>query len=149
MPLFKSHREPSPEPVQETPTRKGSIFSRRYRDNSPNAPTSATATAGEPMHDGTADNNRRGGGGFFSRHRSPSSSDDSSMATGRSSTMNSGHRLHNSKFSNDPSIIAAKQKVSDAEGAEKDADRALVQARAAVREAKDHVKRLEREIEEE
>lgn len=36
-----------------------------------------------------------------------------------------------------------------AEAAERDADRALFAARAAVREARDHVKRLEREAAEE
>ena len=140
MPLFKSHREPSPtpEPVQEAPNRKGSIFSRRHRSNSPVAP--------EPAHE-EMNGSRRGG--FFSRNRSLSSSDDSSMRTGRSSTVNSGHKLHNSRFSNDPSIIAAKQKVNDAEAAEREADKALIQARAAVRDAKQQVQNLEREIEEE
>jgi hypothetical protein len=45
----------------------------------------------------------------------------------------------------DPSIIAARERVMNAESAEKDADRALVAARAAVKEAREHIKRLERE----
>ena len=49
----------------------------------------------------------------------------------------------------DPSIVAAKQRVADAEAAERNADRALVQARAAVREAKEEIRRLEREAAEE
>lgn len=58
----------------------------------------------------------------------------------------SGLRSH--RF-NDPSIISARQKVSEAEEAERQADRALVEARATVREARQHVKNLEREIEQE
>ena len=50
---------------------------------------------------------------------------------------------------NDPSVVAARQRVSDAEAAEREADRALMQARAAVRDARDHVKRLEQEALEE
>ena len=49
----------------------------------------------------------------------------------------------------DPSIINAKQRVADAEVAEKNADRALHEARAAVREAREDIKRLEREAAEE
>ncbi|RDL35458.1 uncharacterized protein BP5553_07389 [Venustampulla echinocandica] len=45
----------------------------------------------------------------------------------------------------DASIVAARQRVMSAEAAEKDADRALVQARHAVKDARDHVKRIERE----
>ena len=43
----------------------------------------------------------------------------------------------------------ARQKGSDAESSEREADRALGQARAAVREAREHVKMLEREALEE
>jgi hypothetical protein len=39
--------------------------------------------------------------------------------------------------------------VINAEAAEREADKALLTARAAVREARDHVKRLEREAAEE
>jgi hypothetical protein len=49
----------------------------------------------------------------------------------------------------DPSIVAAKEKVTDAQDAEKAADKALNEARNAVKEAVDHVKRLEKEIAEE
>lgn len=49
----------------------------------------------------------------------------------------------------DPTIAAARQKVSDAESFEREADHALNQARAAVREAREHVKILEREAVEE
>jgi hypothetical protein len=49
----------------------------------------------------------------------------------------------------DPSINAARQKVADAEAAEREADKALMAARASVREAKQQVKNLEKEAEEE
>jgi len=49
----------------------------------------------------------------------------------------------------DASITAARQRVAGAEAAEREADRALMQARAAVREAREHVKRLEHEAAEE
>lgn len=49
----------------------------------------------------------------------------------------------------DPSIIAARERVLSAETAEREADRALVQAKAAVKEAREHVGMLEREAEEE
>ncbi|KAF9063430.1 hypothetical protein BDP27DRAFT_1232179, partial [Rhodocollybia butyracea] len=45
------------------------------------------------------------------------------------------------------SVMAARQKVSDAEESEKAADRALQQARNHVKEARDHVKFLEKEAE--
>ena len=49
----------------------------------------------------------------------------------------------------DPSISAARERVMSAEMAEREADKALMTARAAVREAREQVKRLEREAEEE
>ena len=54
------------------------------------------------------------------------------------------HRDHE-----DASIVDARQRVANAEAAERDADRALIQARAAVRDARAHVKRLENEAAEE
>jgi hypothetical protein len=45
----------------------------------------------------------------------------------------------------DESITAARQRVAGAELAEREADRALLQAREAVREAREHIKLLERE----
>jgi hypothetical protein len=49
----------------------------------------------------------------------------------------------------DQSIIAARQKVADAENAEQHADKALHAARMAVKEARRHVKNLEAEAAEE
>lgn len=45
----------------------------------------------------------------------------------------------------DSSITAARERVMSAEAAERDADKALLMAKNAVREAREHVKRLERE----
>ena len=173
MPLFGSKRSEfsgSPPPISNTnnnnaayddsrPSRGGSIFSRRHRSTSPSMTSGTQYNAdgrggyNEPVN--SYDNTSRSGkrsGGLFSRRRSSSLSDDgTSMATTNSAgRRGSGrNRLHNSKFSNDPTIIGARQKVSDAEDAERQADRALIEARAAVREAKQHVKNLEREAEEE
>ena len=47
----------------------------------------------------------------------------------------------------DPSIVAARERVLAAERAEKDADIALQQARHSVRDAREHVRRLEIEAE--
>lgn len=46
----------------------------------------------------------------------------------------------------DPSIVAARQKVHDAEEAEAAADRALYLARLAVKEVRDHLKNMEKEF---
>lgn len=55
---------------------------------------------------------------------------------------------HSNDVDRDPSILAAHEKVTLAERAEKDADKALMQARARVKEAREHVKILEREAHE-
>ena len=54
------------------------------------------------------------------------------------------HRSHE-----DPSIMAAREQVLRAENAEREADKALIASRKAVKEARDHVKHLEREAAEE
>lgn len=54
--------------------------------------------------------------------------------------------LHRNRHE-DPSIAAARERVFAAERAERDADLALQQARVSVRDARDHVKRLELEAE--
>lgn len=45
--------------------------------------------------------------------------------------------------------MRARERVLSAEAAEREADRAMLAARAAVKEARDHVRRLEREAAEE
>lgn len=56
---------------------------------------------------------------------------------------------HNNGIGRDPTILNAREKVTNAEAAEADADRALLQAREMVKEAREHVKILEREAIEE
>ena len=130
MPIFKSHQaQPSPPPPQpqaNSPSRSRSIFSKRNNyDRSPS-----------PTYDDYNGGSSRSGG-FFSRRRSSSSSERNGFANG------------NADLRNDPTIRAARQKVSDAEAYEREADRALGAARAAVREAREHVRMLEREALEE
>ncbi|KIW66937.1 hypothetical protein PV04_06219 [Phialophora macrospora] len=130
MPLF-GHKNTAPEP---TPTHAHTTKP-RYSNSSADSST------------------RRG---FFSRRRSSSlSSSDLDNRNNRhgsnklshGSTRNSGGLFHRNH--EDASIIAARERVLSAETAEREADRALIQARAAVQEARNHVKVLEREAEEE
>lgn len=129
MPLFRSSSRsndsvPPPPPAQTNHrSRGGGLFGRR--SDSPEQcdrgnGNGAQSTRSSPSHGS-------GGGGFFSRRRSSSSS-----------------RSPNLKH--DPSILAARQKVADAEAAESAADRALNEARVAVRGAKEQVKMLEQEV---
>ena len=158
MPLFGHKNQPEPvidEPqaYNEQPNRKRYLLSRRHRSTSPNGvPMNArnnNANGYADDHNNTRSSTRSGG--FFSRRRSHSSDDSMTHGSTRSG---SGHGMGfnspiHGKHLNDPSIMAARQKVAEAEEAERQADRALVEARASVREAKEHVKNLEREIEEE
>jgi len=50
------------------------------------------------------------------------------------------------RIRDDPSIRGAREKVAEAENAEKEADRALNEARKRVRLARHHVQSLEREV---
>ena len=77
-----------------------------------------------------------------SRHST--SSDGSRLSSG---SRRSGGFLHRNQ--EDPSISDARQRVASAEAAEREADRALVQARTAVRDAREHIKRIEMEAAEE
>lgn len=74
-------------------------------------------------------------GGFFSRRRS-SDDDASDRSVERSGKQES-------------SIVSARQKVADAENAERLAGDALKRARGAVREAREHIRILENEALEE
>lgn len=77
-------------------------------------------------------------------------SSHSSISSGAGSTSSSTRRhslLH--RTHEDPSIQAAREQVYRAEHAEREADKALIASRKAVKEAKDHVKRLEHEAAEE
>ncbi|PVG02547.1 hypothetical protein CPB86DRAFT_780505 [Serendipita vermifera] len=155
MPLFgrsTHHNDPvvDTQPVNEAPARKGSIFSRRTHNTPPPA-TNATTT-----HTNHSTSPTRTGG-FFSRRRqsSDSSSSDNSnrrarkngaVGTGATTTATTGF-FGGSKIK-DPTLDAARGKVHAAELAEKEADKALVAARAAVVEARRHVEILEKEANE-
>ncbi|KAF2396308.1 hypothetical protein EJ06DRAFT_534042 [Trichodelitschia bisporula] len=85
--------------------------------------------------------------GLFGRRRSSSDYESGTYANGTHANGTSPQRRgllsrHNDE---DPSIMTARERVLGAERAEKEADRALMMARQAVREARDHVKMLERE----
>ncbi|KAK6336073.1 hypothetical protein TWF696_001642 [Orbilia brochopaga] len=98
----------------------------------------------------TSSQSPRRGGSIFSRHRHERETSPDSLNTKRTgSTRGSGsggmfHRDHE-----DASIAGARQRVIDAEVAERDADRALMAARAAVKDARNQVKALELEAKEE
>lgn len=104
-------------------------------ETAPDVPPEETAVEGEPP-------SRRST--LFGRRRSIEST-----ATNTTTSSTSQRRNVLTREREDASITAARQRVVVAEGAERDADRALLQARAAVREAREHVKRLEQEAAEE
>ncbi|KAF8586663.1 hypothetical protein K439DRAFT_923342 [Ramaria rubella] len=82
----------------------------------------------------------------FSRNRNSSSPSPEGSPKRSGSILSRFHEnSHDSTptFAPDPAIKAARQKVTDAENAEKGADKALELARRAVREARQHVKDLE------
>jgi hypothetical protein len=115
MPLFTRHHE---EPVEETPVQDKEIDTPRRRST------------------------------LFGRsHRSvsPASTTNTRSTNHTTNSANPQRRGLLHRRDEDPSIIAARERVMNAESAEKDADRALVAARAAVKEAREHIKRLERE----
>jgi type IV secretory pathway VirD2 relaxase len=85
---------------------------------------------------------------MFSRRRSSSPSLHSTSPTTTTHTKRHSHSLLH-KPGEDASIVAARERVMSAEAAEREADRALFAAKAAVREAREHVGRLEREASEE
>ena len=64
-------------------------------------------------------------------------------------TTTSTHSRNPFKRDEDPSILAAKNRVQAAEESERTADRALSDARRSVREAREELRRLEKEAGEE
>jgi len=103
----------------------------------PDAPPKENVVEREPSRRST----------LFRRRRSAESAVTASTTTTAAST--SPRRGFLTRDREDASITAARERVAVAEAAEKDADRALLQARAAVGEAREHVKRLEHEAAEE
>lgn len=91
-------------------------------------------------------------GSFFSRNRRSSSPSDSGSPNRSKSIMGrfrSGSSDSEAHFAKDPTIKEAKTKVTEAENAEKAADKALDMARSKVRTARQHVKDLENAAREE
>ncbi|GAP86609.1 putative eukaryotic translation initiation factor 3 subunit [Rosellinia necatrix] len=137
MPFFSNRKaeeevieEPAPAPV---PEKKHGLFGSRRRSPSP-ASTAPTRASTSSSHNSDAVSNP-------SRHRSV-----------LSRTFGHGNGLGLGGSSNpdvDPSIVRARERVMGAEDAEREADRALEAARLQVREARDHVRRLELEAAEE
>ncbi|KAK0749028.1 hypothetical protein B0T18DRAFT_96420 [Schizothecium vesticola] len=145
--LFSRHEEPAPvqqQPVQQETGKRHGLFGSKRDSVPPPAP--------QPVHEERGKKH-----GLFGSRRSPSPSPSSSTrrtSTSRTSPDRSSGILHRS-FGNgsvrgvDPSITQARERVMGAEMAEREADRALLAARESVREAREHVRRLELEAEEE
>ncbi|KAI1181207.1 hypothetical protein F4777DRAFT_573278 [Nemania sp. FL0916] len=129
MPFF-SHRRPEDEVVEEPaplPEKKHSLFSSRNRTPSPPVSQARSSISSNSRHSDATSNP--------SRHRSVLSR---TFGHGNSSNPDI-----------DPSILQARERVMNAENAEREADRALDAARLRVREARAEVKRLELEAAEE
>ncbi|KAF5321624.1 hypothetical protein D9619_001480 [Psilocybe cf. subviscida] len=148
MPLLKrNHNEPAPQP--EPPRKKGGLFSSNSRDvddtRQSDAPTrkksifSGRSGSSSPPTNHTNVNDS--GSGFFRRRRSSTSSTDSD---GQGSGL-FGRGGGNKAVRKDPTVRAAHQMVADAENAEREADRALEEARQRVKLAREHAQHLEKE----
>lgn len=131
MPLFGSKKQAPAQTVttttthkQPSPTRSSGLFSRNKNN---------TATSPNGRHTTTT-----------THHNTTTSPNRNSSILGKSSGGGLLHRNHE-----DSSISSARERVMRAETAEREADKALVAARAAVREAHAEVKRLEHEAAEE
>jgi len=93
-------------------------------------------------------------GSIFSKRSSTSANNTTNnhatttATNGNGAGNGNGHRSFFGGSSKDPSVTAARERVKLAEQAEKAADVALLEARKAVTEARDHVRRLELEADE-
>ncbi|KAM7215009.1 hypothetical protein V8F06_009611 [Rhypophila decipiens] len=136
MPFFSRNSEPVQEPApasvhEEPPKRHGGILgSLRHRDPSP-TPTDSTRST------------------MSSTSRHSREVDDGSTIGKRRSLLHRSFGNGNGSTEMDPSIVAARERVMGAENAEREADRALMAARESVRQAREHVRMLELEAEEE
>ncbi|KAK3342092.1 hypothetical protein B0T25DRAFT_586144 [Lasiosphaeria hispida] len=149
MPFFSRNPEPveqpAPQPINEERGKRHGLFGSRHQEPV-NEPTPVAQPVQEKRH-----------GLFGRRSPSPTPSNVTRNTVSSDASTTSGHRssiLHRS-FGNgslsevDPSIVQARERVMSAEAAERDADRALLAARESVRQASEHVRRLELEAEEE
>lgn len=134
MPLFTSRRNntSSTAPSVTPPSRRRGIISRRSRspgyaeDHSGSNLSRSQDSYGSGRSRSNEGHEERRSRGLFGRRRSLPSDRKGNLAQ-------------------DQTLLNARSKVADAEAAERGADAALNAARSAVREAKDHMKMLERE----
>lgn len=137
---FLSIAEPTEQPYPINPSTSSSKNNMPlFHRNSASSSSSSARSIEEP--------NQRSHGLFGGRNSH--SSHSSHRSSGSYSSGQTHRRGLLSRHHEDPSIAAAKEQVLRAESAEKAADHALRESRLAVREAKDHVKRLEHEAAEE
>ncbi|KAJ6517603.1 hypothetical protein DFH09DRAFT_1373669 [Mycena vulgaris] len=177
MPLFKPRPDspdalaPAPAPARK-PTTGGGLFSHRRNRSASPLPSPPISTAESDYRSATSGRS----GFFFPRPRRRASLDSLATATTShtSRTTNSTHTTHipdtprtantsatsflgfdlsslrrGGNPENDPRVLAAREKVATAAAAEHEADRALLHARARVRDALEHVKGLQLEAQEE
>ncbi|CAE6414824.1 unnamed protein product [Rhizoctonia solani] len=145
--MLTSHLRSSPYSPSNTSTMP--LFGRRAE---PAPPASITP----PPTTTTSGSSPRRSRSMFARRRS-----SSSMSSINSDTRDGtqprrkglfgmgGNRKSDPVLDRDPHVLAAREKLSAAEKAEKEADRALELARRAVLEARDHCKQLEAQAVEE
>ena len=140
MPLFSSRRNntSSTVPPVTPPSRRRGIISRRSRspDYAEDRSGSSLSRSQGSYRSGSSRSNEghaeRRSRGLFGRRR-------------RSSPSRSSPSDRKVNLARDQTLLTVRSKVADAEAAERSADSALNAARSAAREAKDHVKMLERE----
>jgi hypothetical protein len=88
---------------------------------------------------------------IFHRNRNssvsaPSERSMSTVSSTQSTTSNRTSIFHKNKIENDPIIAEAEQRIINAERREREADIALINARQAVKEAREHMARLKAEL---
>ncbi|KEY72866.1 hypothetical protein S7711_04442 [Stachybotrys chartarum IBT 7711] len=163
MPLFGSRREPEPvyepEPVRQPEPRRGFFGSRHEEPAPPPEPVRQPegrrhglfGSRRDPSPTGrssTSSMSSRSSGTYHTTSADPHHNANGTRRSGSLLSRSFGHG--NSRNSDmDPSILEARERVMGAESAEREADRALDSARLRVREAREHVKRLEDEAKEE
>ncbi|MCJ1306730.1 hypothetical protein MMC25_000373 [Agyrium rufum] len=101
-----------------------------------------TTTTTHPQTTTTTTDNRKSG--FFNNNRNSAAT--TTTVDHHNNTKSHGFLHRNTE---DSSITAARERIVQAEQAERNADRALMEARAAVKAAREHCRRLELEAAEE
>jgi len=136
MPLFGSKNPPAQTittTTQHQPQKSG-LFGRRKSTLEPTTHSTTGPT--------------RSGGGLFNRNPQAEP-----VHNGHTNGVQNGSSNHSggllSRHHEDASIVGARERVMQAERAEREADKSLIAARQAVRAAREHVKHLEREAKEE